>query len=144
MLDPLLRRNFVYEVADSFGSTKTKIENLLNEHNSGKMEEGGVFTYRLNLMINPGFFNSNQVVYGKGWLEANGKSTVIHFTTAPNVGIVFLILILFPLFGLNAFFGDKSLMNIPGFLFSEGFMISFTSICAFLLRRGFEKRFDLR
>jgi hypothetical protein len=64
MLDPLLRRNFVYEVADSFGSTKTKIENLLNEHNSGKMEEGGVFTYRLNLMINPGFFNSNQVVYG--------------------------------------------------------------------------------
>jgi hypothetical protein len=44
MFDPLLRRNLVYEVAESYESTKLKIERILIEHHSGKMEEEGVFT----------------------------------------------------------------------------------------------------
>ena len=146
MFDPLLRRNFVYEVADSFMSTKDKMASLLNEFDSGKMEEEGNFTYRANFMFNPRIFNSyrQQVVYGKGWLEETGKNTVIHFTIAPNIGFVFLILILFPLCGLNAFFGDKSLMNIPGFLFCEGFIILVVAISTFLLKRSFENKFDLK
>ena len=77
MFDPLLRRNFVYEVADSFVSTKAKMASLLNEFDSGKMEEEGNFTYRANFMFNPRIFNSyrQQVVqvYWQGMAGRNWK-----------------------------------------------------------------------
>jgi len=146
MLDPLLRINMIYKVADSLDSTKTRIQKLLKQYDSGIMDEEGIFTYRANFMFSPRIFNSyrNQVVYGKGWLEAEGKNTIIHFTISPNIGLVFLVLIIFPLLGLNAFFGDHSLMNIPGFLLMEGFFIATILIGTFLLKRSFENKFDLQ
>jgi hypothetical protein len=145
MIDPLLRRNLIYEVVDTLDSTKTKIGKLLQQYDSGKMDEEGIFTYRANFMFSPRIFNSNknQVVYGKGWLEADGKNTIIHFTISPNIGLVFLVLIILPLLGLNAFFGDHSMMNIPGFLLTEGFFISAILIGTILLKRNFENKFDL-
>jgi hypothetical protein len=96
-------------------------------------------------MFSPWLFNRSnaQVVYGKGNLETYGKNTIIRFTISPNVILVFLVLLIFPLCGLNAFFGDHSLMNIPMFLGVEGFSISMIWISAFLLKRNFENRFDL-
>jgi len=37
------------------------------------MHEEGKFTYKANFMFSPRIFNNyrNQIVYGKGWLEAD-------------------------------------------------------------------------
>jgi hypothetical protein len=146
MLDPLLRKNIIYEVADSLDSTKKRLKELLEQCDCGAMDEEGTFTYRANFMFSPKIFNSsrNQVVYGKGRLEAGGKNTIVHFTISPNIGLVFLVIVIFPLLGLNAFFGDHSLMNIQGFLFIEGFFIAMILISTFLLKRSFENKFDLQ
>ena len=144
MIDPLLRRNLVYEVHDSYDSTKTRMEKLLSQYDSGKMDEEGMFTFGAGFLFSPRILRSNmQVVYGKGRLEADGKNTVVHFTISPNIGVVFFTVIIFPLVGLNAFFGDHSLMNIPGFLLGETFMISMILIATFLLKRSFENKFEL-
>jgi hypothetical protein len=143
--DPLLRRYHTYKVAESFESTKLKMERILSENYSGKMDEDGKFTYRQNITGSRLSFypKYGRLVFSNGWLEADGNDTTIHYMVVPNIRLVFLVVIFLPLFGLNAFFGDKSLMSIPGFLFCEGLMISVIIVSMFILKRSFENKFDL-
>ncbi len=109
------------------------------------MGEDGKFTYRQNITGSRLSFYPKYIrlVFSYGWLEADGNDTTIHYMVVPSIRLVFLVVIFLPLFGLNAFFGDKSLMSIPGFLFCEGLMISVIIVSMFILKRSFENKFDL-
>jgi hypothetical protein len=153
-MDSILRTKLVYEVADSFESTKSKIDHLIIEHSSGKMEEDGTFSYQANFYFGPRIFGSREVriVYGKGRLEADGKNTLIHFTISPNLGFVFLILLIFPIICLLSIFdnqyllpgGKNNIWHIMGvFLIIEGVIFSMILISTYLLKLNFQQRFDL-
>jgi hypothetical protein len=154
-LDSTLRTKIVYEVADSFESTKSKISQLLLEHHSGKMEEDGTFSYQANFMLGPpSIFNigRGRIVYSKGYLEVDGENTLIHFTICPSHKIVFFLLLIFPSLFIIAIMDNRYLM--PGgkgnvwkiieiFLSVEGILFAVVLSSTYLLKLNFERRFDL-
>ncbi len=153
-MDSTLRTKIVYEVSDSYESTKSKISRLLLEHRSGKMQEDGTFSYQANFLLSPSLFNHSnaRIVYGKGQLIVDGENTLIHFTITPNLVFVFFALLIFPILSLLAIFDNKYLMPrgkddvwtiIKEFLFIEGVLLAMILASTFLLKFNFERRFDL-
>ena len=153
-MDSTLRTKLVYEVAESFETTRSKISQLLLEHRLGKMEENGEFSYLGSLLLNPylSYRKNSQIVNGKGYLETDGDSTLIHLTISPNLILVFFILLIFPILILIAIYDNKYLMpggkdnvwNIIGFFMAvEGVIFAVILFCTYFLKQSFERRFEL-
>lgn len=154
-MNSILITKFVYEVNDSFEATREKMRQVFNEHESGSMEEDGSFTYKINFKISPKYSSlggSTQIVYGKGKLEADGKKTLIQFTVGPNLVFVFFVLLIFPIINLLAIHDKKHLnpeekINIWNialfFLLFYGVFFFMIILSTYLMKRNFEKRFDL-
>ena len=112
-MDSTLRTTKIYSVAESFESTKSNISQLLLEHRSGKMEEDGSFSYDANFLFTPRAFGiRTPIVVGKGYLKSDGDNTLIYFTIRPNLGFVFLILLIFPIICIAAIIDNNYLL--PG------------------------------
>ena len=153
-MDSTLRTKLVYEVAESFEMTRSKISRLLLEHRSGKMEENGEFSYQGSPLLNPYLSNlrNSRLVNGKGDLEKDGDNTLIHLTICPNLILVFFILLIFPILILIAIYDNKYLMPggkdnvwniIKFFLVIEGVIIAVIILSTYLFKLSFERRFDL-
>ena len=154
-MNTILRTKIVYEVNDSFESTRSKMRQVFNEYESGTMEEDGSFTYKINFMMSPVYSSlggSTQIVYGKGKLEADGTKTLIRLTVGPNLVLVFFVLLIFPIINLLAIHENKRLnmaeqINVWNivlfFLLFYTVFFSMVILSAYLLKRNFEKRFDL-
>lgn len=153
-MDSVLRTKKIYKVAESFESTKSKFILILREHRSGKMEDNGSFSYQANIFLSPYSFNRNylRIVYGRGYLEADGKNTFIHFIICPNLLYVFFVLLICPILTAIAIFDNKYLMPggkdniqkiIESFLLVEGVIFSVILAGTYILKVNFERRFDL-
>lgn len=154
-MNSILRTNIVYEVTDSFEATRAKMSQLLVEHESGSMKEDGSFTYKIKFILSPGyssFGGDKQIVYAKGKLEADGRKTLIHLSVTPNLIFVFFVLLIFPIISLLAIHDNKRLnpeeqnniwIIVLFFLLFYVVLFSMILMSVFLLKRNFEKRFDL-
>jgi len=152
-MDSTLRTTITYLVADSYESTKLKINEGLHDHHSGKVEEDGSFSYEANFLFTPRVLGQRApIVSGKGYLKMDGENTLIYFTISPNLIFVFLILLIFPIICIIAIFDNNYLM--PGgknniwhiikiFFLAEVVIFAVLLIGTYYLKLNFERRFDL-